>query len=853
MRPFLCTYPPLDQVTQLKDPHVIFTAVIELPVGADAASAQYEVALWHTSGEEEWAETTMTREKEVLAHGKLRIYFTTTIKILQSMSFTAKLRDSPSASWIWAKDYQGSQDGLVIIDGSPTRDDDPAGLKDLVHGLNPSLQCAEVMSECPRTRVWDVKTTVAGVPDEPEDLPSAYANVRLGIPWGGQGRWFALVRHWTPWISPRQGHSPFNPAEDAVLCSFLSPKGKHLVLLGVSNDTVTVLRGSETGEVGIHVRNDNLEDTVAHVVAAVGDTFESACAAAMYRARRIVEKGSPAPNPTPNQSSRSKEDWFDGLGYCTWNALGQDLTHEKITSTLNGLSANGINITSLIIDDGWQDVDSRGPSQWQHGWKAFEAKPEAFPSGLKGLVSEIRSSHKSIQHIAVWHSLLGYWAGLTPSGPLANQYPTTLVSREPTTPDQMPLDNTMTVIHPSAAPQFYTDFYTFLTSSGITGVKTDSQYLLDALLTASSRRALTTPTLSSWSTAAAAAFPSHPPISCMSQSPRLLFHPTPLPTTVLRNSDDYFPSVPASHPWHVFSNAHNALLTLHLPGVLPDWDMFQSAHAHGAYHAAARCVSGGPVYVTDAPGAHDMRLLGRVTAATPRGRTVVLRAGVVGRSVGVYTGYGSLSFCKVGAYHGRGGTGASVLGVFNVSTRAVVEVVPLGRFMGVGEGGRYVVRAFSTGEVYGPWRGGEGGAMVVQGLGEAGWEILTAVPVFGVVSERFGGVEVAGLGLVDKMMGCAAMMEAPGYEVVGKRVVVGVRLKALGVLGVYVSSLPEMTIEGNVMVTIQGQIVPVHTVRVDEADGHVLAVDVEAAWKEMGLEPVRWTDEVTVVVSICNL
>src|SRR5690349_21809756 len=103
--------------------------------------------------------------------------------------------------------------------------------------------------------------------------------------------------------------------------------------------------------------------------------------------------------------------------YClgTWNALGQDLTHDKITSTLNGLSENGINITSLIIDDGWQDIDSRGPSQWQHGWKDFEAKPNAFPRGLKGLVSEIRNSHKNIQHIAVWHSLLGYWAGLTPA------------------------------------------------------------------------------------------------------------------------------------------------------------------------------------------------------------------------------------------------------------------------------------------------------------------------------------------------------------------------------------------------------------------------------------------------------
>jgi len=264
IKPFLCTYPPLDQVTQLKDPKVNFTAVVELPAGADTASTQYEVALWHASyGGQEWTETTMAHGKEVLAHGKLRIFYTLTLEVSKSVTFTAKLRNSPSAAWIWAKDYQGSQDGLVIIDGPPIRGDDPASLRDLVHGLNAALQCVEVMSECPRTRVWDVKTTVQGVPDEPKDLPSAYADVPLGMPWGGRGRWFALVRHWTPWISPRQGDSLFNPSEDAVLCSFVSLEGKHLVLLGVSNDSVTVLRGSETGEVNIHAR---LTNTKKHIL-----------------------------------------------------------------------------------------------------------------------------------------------------------------------------------------------------------------------------------------------------------------------------------------------------------------------------------------------------------------------------------------------------------------------------------------------------------------------------------------------------------------------------------------------------------------------------------------------------------
>ena len=40
--------------------------------------------------------------------------------------------------------------------------------------------------------------------------------------------------------------------------------------------------------------------------------------------------------------------------------------------------------------------------------------------------------------------------------------------------------------------------------------------------------------------------------------------------------------------------------------------MFHSRHAAGLLHATARAISGGPVYVSDAPGSHDFELLRRV-------------------------------------------------------------------------------------------------------------------------------------------------------------------------------------------------------------------------------------------------
>lgn len=82
----------------------------------------------------------------------------------------------------------------------------------------------------------------------------------LGADQGGD-RWFALVRDWSPWLAPRQGRSTVELDKDALLCSFLSSKGKHLVFLGFAGinkavDGMTLFRSDEYGRLTIHVGFD---------------------------------------------------------------------------------------------------------------------------------------------------------------------------------------------------------------------------------------------------------------------------------------------------------------------------------------------------------------------------------------------------------------------------------------------------------------------------------------------------------------------------------------------------------------------------------------------------------------------
>lgn len=412
----------------------------------------------------------------------------------------------------------------------------------------------------------------------------------------------------------------------------------------------------------------------------------------------------------------------------------------------------------------------------------------------------------------------------------------------------------MQVIDASDVHRMYDDFYAFLSRSGIDSVKTDAQFFLDEIDTAPERRQLMNTYLRAWTSSQLRHFAGRA-ISCMSQTPQILFQcqlPQTLPALPVRNSDDFFPEIKESHPWHVFCNANNALLTSSL-NVLPDWDMFQTAHPWAGFHAAARCVSGGPVYVTDEPGKHDLALIEQMTARTIRDQTVVLRCSVVGRSVQKYIGFEEERLCAVAAYHGHKGSGFGVLGVFNCRESSVTEVVPLHNFMGVEDGAEYVVCSHTTGKVGPVMKRNHVDATIGLQVEGFGWEILHASPVT-VLDVSSKPLKIANLGLLGKMTGVAAVISTSvGLE--GKRVRISTELKALGKLGLWVSDLGsggDAEVEERLMVMMQGKPVPRECVAVralgeGEGEGGVVEVDVEGAWKALGLV-AGWGNEVGVVV-----
>lgn len=765
-------------------------------------------------------------------------------KASSPISFTAKFQVGSESGWKWARDQHQLEDGTLHYQ----RDHTDLAFEDVFHDPSTDLTVHSESADTPDTKLFYLSASVQPAKGE----SSGYTEHRLGTP-KDYTRWFSLVRLWSPWLAPRHGKGKFSPDKDAVLAAFLRSDGAHVVCLAISglDDVLTIFTHDGNGNVVIRGRNDREKEGIARVVVAVANSFEVANAAVMYYARKVVASYESANGQVSSEVKTLMDDkvkpewleeWYDGFTYCTWNGLGQKLTEEKVNTALDSLAKEGINISNLIIDDNWQSL-TEAEGQMQRAWLEFEANKEGFPRGLKATVGDIRKKHPQINHIAVWHAILGYWGGVAKDGKIAKEYKTIEVEKE-----KGVAEGKMFVVDQPDVQRMYNDFYAFLSDSGIDAVKTDAQFFLDMLLHAPDRRSLMNEYQDSWTIAHLRHFSSRA-ISCMSQTPQILFRtqlPTNKPRLLVRNSDDFFPEVPASHPWHIFCNAHNSLLTQHL-NVLPDWDMFQTSHPWAGFHAAARCVSGGPIYFTDEPGRHDIKLINQMTAKTPLGKTVILRPSVIGKSMNAYVGYEDAALLKVGTYYGYAKTGTGILGLFNCVDRPLAELVRLEDFPGT-EKGEYIVRAFN-GVVSKPMSRGGKHAFVGAKVDVQGWEILSAHPVRHFKRKASDEISVALLGLVGKMTGIAAVQGSDVYEEENGRLRIWLSFKALGVFGLWVEDLPRRSIDDDIMLLVFGKVVPRHCVRRNAECEKVLEVDMARAWEELD-EDAGWSNEVSLEVFI---
>ncbi|CAJ2671440.1 unnamed protein product [Trifolium pratense] len=344
-------------------------------------------------------------------------------------------------------------------------------------------------------------------------------------------------------------------------------------------------------------------------------------------------------------------DWF---GWCTWDAFYTDVTSEGVEQGLKSLSEGGTPPRFLIIDDGWQQIESKAKDPGcvvQEGAQfatmltgikenaKFQKKkngqnneqPEQT-SGLKHLVDGVKQHH-NVKNVYVWHALAGYWGGVKPAATGMEHYDTALAYpvQSPGVLGNQPdivMDSLsvhgLGLVHPKKVFNFYNELHAYLASCGVDGVKVDVQNIIETLGAGHGGRvSLTRSYNHALEASISRNFSDNGCIACMCHNTDGLY--SAKQTAVVRASDDFYPRDPASHTIHISSVAYNSLFLGEF--MQPDWDMFHSLHPAAEYHAAARAIGGCPIYVSDKPGNHNFDLLKKLVL--PDGS--VLRAKLPGR------------------------------------------------------------------------------------------------------------------------------------------------------------------------------------------------------------------------------
>ena len=291
-------------------------------------------------------------------------------------------------------------------------------------------------------------------------------------------------------------------------------------------------------------------------------------------------------------------DLFEYIGWCSWNAFYQSVDARKLLRAARSFKKSGFPVRFILVDDGWFATKNRR-------LLSFDAPEEKCPAGLSNLAAILKRDY-GIRWIGIWHTFQGYWEGIKPRSAIGRKYAEHLLRGK----------NGVVIPRPGLENgfRFWFDWHDHLRRQGIDFVKVDNQSTMPEitrdLMPLGTAMSLQQYTLQS---SVNTHFQGRM-INCMAMSIECCYNW--ISSNVSRSSDDYWPDRPHDPKVHAYDNCYNSLWFSQL--TFPDFDMFESHHPQGEFHAVLRAVSGGPIYFTDTPGKEKWKLLRKLVFSDGR-------------------------------------------------------------------------------------------------------------------------------------------------------------------------------------------------------------------------------------------
>ena len=304
---------------------------------------------------------------------------------------------------------------------------------------------------------------------------------------------------------------------------------------------------------------------------------------------------------------------LDYIGWCTWNSSekGKHLNEEHIIQGVKTFTDNKFPLGWLVIDDGWFN---------HSGQRLNSFRPDSlkFPNGFKAMNDRLKNEC-GIKEIGVWQTINGYWNGINPDSPLGKRYKNELFSWQQK-PSPIAPDSAKQVTYHFIKPEsdslksFYNQWHKQLKDEGFSFLKVDNQLAIERMAVDNYPIFTLSEKMHEALYESGDYYFDGAIINCMDMTAEAYLNFGS--SAVARAVEDYFPADDGGIGYtmergnaaaHLIMALYNSIYFQQM--VYPDFDMFESHNPNGAFHAIARAINNGPIYVTDKPRKQDFDIL----------------------------------------------------------------------------------------------------------------------------------------------------------------------------------------------------------------------------------------------------
>lgn len=403
----------------------------------------------------------------------------------------------------------------------------------------------------------------------------------------------AIQRHSTIWCRPQFGKSFSEVPENTQMLLWKKNGGGYGCILPMCNGAYATLLNTRDGKLcAITAASyDQLCDceTIAWLASEGDDPYAlmQDCARAAAEIANI-----------PLRDGRRYPEVLEYLGWCTWDAMEIWVNEAEILEKCQEFTDKSIPVRWAILDDMWADIawTQKLPKFTPHTtsfgvmhaskMNDYEADAERFPHGLAGCIARIKERYG--MKVGLWHTVSGYWAGLTPDGPAAAR----LADYTMRNHDGQILPDLRDA---GKAFQYYYTMHDFFRRCGVDFLKVDNQSFVRTRYRNDVPVGIAAKNMHAGLEGSVGALFGGDMINCMGMATESMLSRTS--SAVSRCSDDFQPENRAWFAKHVMQCAYNGLLQGQF--YYNDWDMWWSDDEQAKKNSILRALSGGPIYVSD--------------------------------------------------------------------------------------------------------------------------------------------------------------------------------------------------------------------------------------------------------------